>query len=172
MFRIIRVALVFFGLISSSAYAATTTTNVNCRSAPKANARIVMRIPAGTYVDVRRRSGAWAFVERRAEACWINSQFLGEESAAEANRVSLRETRQEAKKATMHSGRASRAQRRSPISTRQRSYRMSHRARRSSGARSYNSGGGSCPCSGGNICIGPRGGRYCITSGGNKRYGV
>ncbi|ANS42377.1 SH3 domain-containing protein [Serratia inhibens] len=29
-----------------------------------------------------------------------------------------------------------------------------------------------CPCSSGRICIGPRGGRYCITSGGNKRYGV
>lgn len=33
-------------------------------------------------------------------------------------------------------------------------------------------GGSHCPCSGNNVCIGPRGGRYCITSGGNKRYGV
>ena len=32
--------------------------------------------------------------------------------------------------------------------------------------------GGSCPCGSGRICTGPRGGRYCITSGGNKRYGV
>lgn len=32
--------------------------------------------------------------------------------------------------------------------------------------------GSSCPCSSGIVCIGPRGGRYCITSGGNKRYGV
>lgn len=32
--------------------------------------------------------------------------------------------------------------------------------------------GSSCPCSSGYVCIGPRGGRYCITSGGNKRYGV
>ena len=30
--------------------------------------------------------------------------------------------------------------------------------------------GGSCPCSGYSNCFGPRGGRYCITSGGNKRY--
>lgn len=29
---------------------------------------------------------------------------------------------------------------------------------------------GSCPCSGSKICVGPRGGTYCITSGGNKRY--
>lgn len=30
---------------------------------------------------------------------------------------------------------------------------------------------GSCRC-GADVCIGPRGGRYCITSGGHKRYGV
>lgn len=29
-----------------------------------------------------------------------------------------------------------------------------------------------CLCSSGQVCTGPRGGRYCITSGGNKRYGV
>ena len=27
-----------------------------------------------------------------------------------------------------------------------------------------------CPCSGTKNCIGPRGGSFCITSGGNKRY--
>ncbi|WP_170235469.1 SH3 domain-containing protein [Verticiella sediminum] len=27
-----------------------------------------------------------------------------------------------------------------------------------------------CPCSSDSNCYGPRGGRYCITSGGNKRY--
>jgi len=31
-------------------------------------------------------------------------------------------------------------------------------------------GSGQCPCSGSQDCIGPRGGHYCITSGGNKRY--
>lgn len=31
---------------------------------------------------------------------------------------------------------------------------------------------GQCPCNGGDVCVGPRGGRYCITSSGNKRYGV
>lgn len=30
----------------------------------------------------------------------------------------------------------------------------------------------SCPCSGRRVCIGPRGGRYCITRSGRKRYGV
>lgn len=31
---------------------------------------------------------------------------------------------------------------------------------------------GACGCGSGHVCIGPRGGRYCITSGGSKRYGV
>ncbi|MEE5153003.1 hypothetical protein V2J87_16820 [Pseudomonas alliivorans] len=30
--------------------------------------------------------------------------------------------------------------------------------------------GSDCSCVGGNFCYGPRGGHYCITSGGNKRY--
>lgn len=31
---------------------------------------------------------------------------------------------------------------------------------------------GNCPCNGGNVCTGKRGGRYCITASGRKRYGV
>lgn len=37
-------------------------------------------------------------------------------------------------------------------------------------SKSANDGG--CPCSGSRVCTGPRGGRYCITNGGSKRYGV
>ena len=32
-------------------------------------------------------------------------------------------------------------------------------------------GNGSCPCGSGRICTGSRGGRYCLTSSGNKDYG-
>jgi hypothetical protein len=39
---------------------------------------------------------------------------------------------------------------------------------RPSQKRSY--AAGPCPCSRALNCVGPRGGRYCITSGGNKRY--
>lgn len=51
---------------------------------------------------------------------------------------------------------------------RQSSPAAAHPKKRASG--SGMSGG--CSCRGGNVCIGPRGGRYCITSGGHKRYGV
>jgi Protein of unknown function (DUF4236)/Bacterial SH3 domain len=62
----------------------------------------------------------------------------------------------------------------SPISTRSslvaRPSKQS--AKRNRTSKRTGSSGGSCPCGSGRICTGPRGGRYCITSGGNKRYGV
>lgn len=47
-----------------------------------------------------------------------------------------------------------------------------HNSRLSPTPRSTYNSDSSCPCSGSRVCIGPRGGRYCITSGGKKRYGV
>lgn len=41
-------------------------------------------------------------------------------------------------------------------------------AKAKSTKRTYQSG--PCPCSTNQSCYGPRGGRYCFTSGGNKRY--
>lgn len=35
---------------------------------------------------------------------------------------------------------------------------------------SKHSASASCPCSGSKYCTGSRGGQYCITSGGTKRY--
>lgn len=39
------------------------------------------------------------------------------------------------------------------------------------GQRSDNSSASACPCGSGKVCVGPRGGRYCLTPSGNKRYG-
>jgi len=47
-----------------------------------------------------------------------------------------------------------------------------HSARARFFAPSRGTTSGECPCNGSNVCVGPRGGRYCITSSGNKRYGV
>jgi hypothetical protein len=32
------------------------------------------------------------------------------------------------------------------------------------------SSNGDCPCGGGSLCVGPRGGEYCLTPSGNKSY--
>jgi hypothetical protein len=67
----------------------------------------------------------------------------------------------------------SRTSYRSPISLTTRSRTSPARATAKRRTRSgFGSSSGSCPCGSGHICVGPRGGRYCITSGGNKRYGM
>lgn len=55
--------------------------------------------------------------------------------------------------------------------SRQRQYHERYQAPAESGSSGGYNGGG-CSCSSGNVCYGPRGGRFCITSGGNKRYGI
>ena len=168
---IMRSLVIIAGLISGTASATTVTSNVNCRNEPKATAHIVTRISAGTDVSVERRRDDWSLIRHTPRSCWVASRYLGEQSTADANRASLRQTRAVSRSSYTNRERISRPSRRSSFwsSTPHRSSRRQSRAR---SAPSYDYGGGSCPCSGRNICVGPRGGRYCITSGGNKRYGV
>lgn len=168
---IMRCLVIVAGLISGTASATTVTSNVNCRNQPRATARIVARIPAATDVSVERRQDDWSLIRHAPRSCWVASRYLGEQSTADANRASLRQTRAVRRSAYTNRERISRPNRRSSFwsSTPHRSTRRQSHARSTP---SYNYGGGSCPCSGRSICVGPRGGRYCITSGGNKRYGV
>lgn len=168
---IVRCLVILAGLISGTASATTVTSNVNCRNQPTTTARIVARISCGTEVSVERRRDDWSLIRHAPRSCWVASRYLGEQSTADANRASLRQTRAVSRSAYTNRARISRPSRRSSFwsST---SHRSTPRQSRLRSAPSYNYGGGYCPCSGRNICVGPRGGRYCITSGGNKRYGV
>ena len=104
-----------------------TAGNLNARSGPSPNARVVTSLSHGSEATVIARSGEWMKVRTTAGDAWGSSSYTSR-------------------------------------------YRPPPRPRNTPPAqRSY---GVSCPCSGSNVCIGPRGGRYCITSGGNKRYGV
>lgn len=171
MQKILRWLVFAASLIAGAANAMTVTSNVNCRAQPKPHASIVARIAAGTNVSVEHRRNAWSLIRHAPRNCWVVSRYLGEQTTADANRESLRQTRGLGRSERTNGMRASRPSRQSSLWT-----RTPHRSpRRQSPARStsnYNYGGGTCPCSGRNVCVGPRGGRYCITSGGNKRYGV
>lgn len=158
-------------LIASTANATTVTSNVNCRAQPTPRAAVVAKITAGTDVSVEQRRDAWSLIRHAPRNCWVVSRYLGEQTTADANRESLSQTRAASQRARTNSVRVSRPSRHSSFWTSppHRSPRRQSRARR---APNYNYGGGTCPCSGRNICVGPRGGRYCITSGGNKRYGI
>lgn len=177
MLRIMLVLATLFGF-APTALASVVTANVNCRAAASVKSSPLERISAGTPVTVRSRAGAWSRVDRR-RSCWILSRYIGEQGGVSASSYPPRgyvSTGYSSRSYTRSIGTKAetrRANRRS-----MRSLTRSHRSYRS--ARSYRSrrfgpsyfGGGACPCSGSNVCIGPRGGRYCITSGGNKRYGV
>lgn len=155
-------------MVAGAAYAERVAGDgVNCRSAARQTARVVGHLERGDFVRVLGSGRGWSRVDPTAlPVCWVRSDLLAGDAAP--GMVSTRSSRSERARPS-----------RWPTSrsyglysaSRARSHRRS--TARSSGRTSRGFfGGGSCPCSGGNVCIGPRGGRYCITSGGNKRYGV
>ncbi len=101
----------------------------------------------GERLLVKERRGDWAKVVRNGVASWIMVRHL-----------------------TTRSKRQSLVSQKSPNRVKRTAARKATKrrvSRRASGVV-----GGNCPCSSRRVCVGPRGGRYCITSGGNKRYGV
>lgn len=136
-------AIVAF-LLSVPATAEYVSADVlNCRSDPNKSGLVIAKIERGKQVEVDKTSGAWS--KLASPNCWVLTRYLS------SNFVALSRPNYRASEFRPSSRK-----------------RSNKRSKRPSG----NNYGSSCPCSGNNICIGPRGGRYCITSGGNKRYGV
>lgn len=161
--------------ISEPAYVAARS--LNCRREPDASAAVSEGLTRNDQVVVAERRGEWARLTRTGGDCWVSNAFLssapgGSGSAREAARPSaqgLISTGVGSSVAAAGAGYvASKAVRsgRRHVGSR---HRGSSGRRRGGGGGYFGSG---CPCSGSQVCIGPRGGRYCITSGGNKRYGV
>jgi hypothetical protein len=112
------------------------------------NGRLIESLPRGSQVDVYETSDGWSRISPRgAPARWVATSRLCAGLncylAAKAGAASLGG----AGAAVAHSKPTAPA--------------------RQAPATMYAAG---CPCSGPSNCVGPRGGRYCITSGGNKRY--
>lgn len=161
---------------------------VQCRAAPKANARVVAVLSRGTEVFVQSRLEDWRLVLTRGRSCWVLSKYIAGTSSDMPQRGLDGEHVRTPAVSVQHHAQAAPAAKRTvgPVhAVAVKKTRSSRSARSHSGGgrlhgytpipkrRSFGyGGGGSCPCSGGNVCVGPRGGRYCITSGGNKRYGV
>lgn len=174
-----------FAFTAYSAEAAPTERYVNadtlnCRMEAYPNAGIVAKLKRGTRVTVLREEGAWAIID--TPYCWVSSVYLSEE-AVEATDVSdaLLSSQSPSRFTSSQNSGATRASKGSSAvnafassSSPAKKKKTSTRKRTSlaSKKREFNYSPGGCPCSGNNVCIGPRGGRYCITSGGNKRYGV
>ena len=127
------------------------TEKINIRSAP-VDGRIIGYLKRGKQVFIYDRKSEWERISKENETPkWVSSKLLCTGSSCYINTVQ-----------SSHSSYSSKL----PLNTnRTSSFTSGNRAKSSAGLSS-----GSCPCSGVSNCVGPRGGIYCITSGGNKRY--
>lgn len=163
---------------SISVNRAVAVRSLKCRLAPSANARVVRSYTRNDPLPVAEEANGWARVTG-APDCWVASRFL---SGAGSMPVAQGLVGTAAGAATGAGQPAAVSDANSNVGS---SRAVRSRTSHSSGVQSWqwpkpkkkrrSSGGGfdsGCPCSGRLVCIGPRGGRYCITSGGNKRYGV
>ena len=127
--------------VSSPRY--VTAPSLNVRSAP--NGTIVGSISQGSTVQVFELQDGWARIAPTSEPLkWISAKSLCEVAGcAKPPPAPI-----------------------TPHVTASQSKSVAVTPRKSVHA----VGGFGCPCSGGHYCVGPRGGVYCYTSGGNKRY--
>lgn len=140
-------------------------TTLFCRSAPIQSAPIVTQLPNRTPVTILERSGEWVRVTAAAApSCWVMEQFLsagrGGASRATVAPRSVPSAGNIARTTPARSGQPLGLSSSAPLR------RAVERATRPARV----SAGGACPCSSSRNCIGPRGGRYCVTGGGNRRY--
>ena len=142
-------AISFSSLSAEKKYVAVETANV--RETP--DGTIIDRIRRGAEVEVHESSGNWSRISAdNLSPKWVHSSLL----CSTPNCWLF--------------GSTSRGSSYTPSGTSRSS--PSRSSRPSSAPRSNYNNNSLCPCSGNRVCVGPRGGRYCITSGGNKRYGV
>lgn len=158
--------------------------SLNCRTAPSSQSTVVRAFKQNETATVVEQAGDWTKLSGSKD-CWVVSRYLADSAAPEPSSILSRaDSKGELSGTQSLLGRQTStsyidsAPLKKSSSTRSRSSprsyasSTSHRKSRKASSRGYGYDGGSCPCSGNRVCIGPRGGRYCITSGGNKRYGV
>ncbi len=144
-----------------------TASSLNCRAEAYASSEILEKLSGGTAVTVVDRASDWANLDLGEQACWVASRYLSPDGPVISSFSSGGYTVRAASSASRKKASGGKAYLAAPSYSPPR--RSSARRKKSSGGNNY---GSSCPCSGNQVCIGPRGGRFCITSGGNKRYGV
>ncbi|MEI8144124.1 MAG: hypothetical protein WCH83_01550 [Alphaproteobacteria bacterium] len=155
----------------STALSLVNASSLNCRSGITLDARVVERLERGASVAVVATQGDWSMVQTAAAAtCWVMSQFLSLPGAAtpplNANAASSPVRAAPARPVIRAPSAPAQAEALGVMSASTTGARRSVERR----ARSW-AGSGACPCGSGQICTGPRGGRYCLTASGNRRYG-
>lgn len=161
--------------VSEPAY--VTARSLNCRREPEASAAISEGLARNDQVVVTERRGEWVRLTRAGGDCWVSGTFLANAPVAGTTETGSPTTGAQGLMSTEAGSTVAAAGAGYVAGKSVRSGKRYAGSRRRGSSRSHRGSGGGysgsgCPCSGSQVCIGPRGGRYCITSGGNKRYGV
>jgi uncharacterized protein YgiM (DUF1202 family) len=168
-------------MLTSAQAGFVTSSSLNCRAAPNTEAGIIKRLVRGERVEIVESDNGWGRTQINEDlSCWVAEQFLADTPfTEEAPQVEFeaavaeeplwvpqaRTSRASAPKATSRSS-APRTSRAAAFSS------PRPRAARAAPVSRCPDVGGSCPCTSARVCVGPRGGRYCLNSTGSKRYGV
>ncbi|NUF24773.1 SH3 domain-containing protein [Acinetobacter oleivorans] len=127
--------------IVESKYINTNTLNIR----DKPNGSVVAKLGRGEKVDIYEKKGNWVRISLNSSSPqWISEKLLCETEDC---------FKQKTRKTKSNNYQALKSQ--------------SHHSLKKQSQKYYDS---DCSCAVVDYCVGPRGGHYCITSGGNKRY--
>lgn len=119
------------------------TNSINIRDKP--NGHVVGKLGRGEKVDIYETKGNWARISLNSSSPqWLSTKLLCETDGC---------FKQKSRSTTSNNYQALKSH--------------SHHTERKQKKTYYDS---DCSCAVVDYCVGPRGGHYCITSGGNKRY--
>jgi len=119
------------------------TNSLNIRDKPNGN--VVDKLGHGEKVDIYEKKGNWARISLNSSSPqWVSTKLLCETDGC---------FKQKSRSTTSNNYQALKSN--------------PHHSERKQKKTYYDS---DCSCAVVDYCVGPRGGHYCITSGGNKRY--
>lgn len=119
---------------------------------------VIDKIPKGKIVTVYDTLDGWS---RLTDVKETNQRWVHSDDLCNTKGCSVRET------TTNNVKSASKQKQLKPTTTNYKPKATQVKQKINKQRVGYSSG---CSCGSGNYCYGPRGGRYCITSGGNKSY--
>ena len=135
--------------------------SLNARSTPSADAKRIKTLHKGQTVKVLEKQGDWLKVVQGGVVMWIAADHVTKQLSAKQS-----DAKPQSNSPSEPSFFVKSNANKQPRSNRQ-SYKEPAKYKNGRGLSS-----GRCPCNGGPVCVGPRGGRYCISRSGKKRYGV
>ncbi|MCU9997911.1 SH3 domain-containing protein [[Pasteurella] aerogenes] len=132
--------------------------SANVREYANYDSPIVDKIPKGKFVTVYDTLDGWSRLTdvKETNQRWVHSNDLCNTKGCSVGKVTTNNVKQASKTNQLKS---------TTTHYKQKSTQVKQKGNKQRAV--YSSG---CSCGSGNYCYGPRGGRYCITSGGNKSY--